>query len=297
MTPVVVSNPIVTIQDENGTKIIATETVRYEFKKRVYNSIKRNLWIAPFLCCFTIPIVCFMPYILAVKFELVHPIWPYVSDTGTHLPVANYFSQILDIIAIFGTIIAWARYKQIKFYLNERLIRRTVETKLEIDEITLRELHRINFVSLFVAILASIGTIIVGNFRAIESLTIHLIGALLLFNSMTIYMLLATRLCRRLWNFGMIESNPISLTIIAILNLIFMICCFLFSMIASLHYSSIFKFYDHQHRLNWSPEMDGYVWHCFGTVSEWANLLMSSPFYFSLSQRMRSFRDWDRVTF
>lgn len=41
-------------------------------------------------------------YIIAICLGHVEPVFPYISDTGTHVPESNIFAQALNMVAALG---------------------------------------------------------------------------------------------------------------------------------------------------------------------------------------------------
>ncbi|KAH7644073.1 DNA damage-regulated autophagy modulator protein 2 [Dermatophagoides farinae] len=265
------------------------------WKRRFYTRIKNNLWILGFLGSLSIPLLCGLSYALTWQKGHYHPIFPYVSDSASFLPAANYFSQLLDMIAIIFTITIWARYKQFKYYLT-RLLPNSTNKHIN-NPYKLRLLHQMNFYFLIFGLIAPFGLVLIGNFRIVENMTGHMFGVTVLFGFIPIIMLIQIYLIEQLYRCDRIESRAISLMIITSFNIISTFTSSLTALIAVLYHGSPFKYWDNNFRLYWSSDMDGYEWHLASTIAEWAAIISFAPLLFSTSQRLRLFQHWDQVSF
>ncbi|KAH9425013.1 DNA damage-regulated autophagy modulator protein [Dermatophagoides pteronyssinus] len=254
-----------------------------EWKKHFYSRIKNNLWLFGFLGSFFTTFICIMPYALTYQNGHYHPIFPYVSDSASFPPVASYFSQSLDMIAIIFAITVWARYKQIKYYLNNNSFTDSLNKN---NDQSSSSSYNLQLLYLFI-----------GNFRTVENMTGHLIGVTLIFSFIPIILLIQIYLIEQLYRYNQIETRAISLIIITIINIISTFISSLTALIAVLYHGTPFKYWDNNFRLYWSSEMDGYHWHLTSTVAEWIAIVSFAPILFSISKRIRSFKHWDQIQF
>lgn len=132
-------------------------------------------------------------YIICVYHGQVNPFLPYISDVGTQLPAAGYFSQILDTIGVIIMVIFYIRYRQIDYFLITVTISNVEQTNNDdnnmekqmtdgkmIDKKLLQRLHLRNIIALIASIVAGFCVISIGNFRASEYLTLHCISVLVM---------------------------------------------------------------------------------------------------------------------
>lgn len=133
----------------------------------------------------------FYRYYGAIKHEIVYPLFPYVSDTGSMTPMAPYFSLFLDLSGIIIIIVGWARYKTIKFYLNHIQPNDSTKKNMQTFEFYMKRLYKCNLTLLILCFLGAFGSMVIGNFRTTENMTGHLIGAFFLFFSLLIFMLIS----------------------------------------------------------------------------------------------------------
>lgn len=101
----------------------------------------------------------------------------------------------------------------------------------------------------------------------------------------------------KLYLYAGIESKPISMTIISLIYSISLFIVCLCAFVSIQHHGSIFKYWDNEFRLNWSPNDDGYQWHCTATINEWIAINSMAFFFFIMSRRLRKFQHWDNVCF
>nr|XP_027204887.1 DNA damage-regulated autophagy modulator protein 2-like [Dermatophagoides pteronyssinus] len=280
-----IDNDIVEEKHQNNDQIQSTVEQRQQQQqhlkkhRRLYAWIKSHLWIFPLLLSMVLFMLCIIPYILSINYNTVDPILPYISDTGGLAPGAIVFSQLLDFMAILIFISCWIRYKQIKFYLNENFMDKNLDH--------FNYLHRLNRHSFWLSIITSLAAIGVGNIRTTESLPLHMIMAISLFSTISIYCCYCTHLARILYREFNIESKPITMmfcTIITFIGFIITCTCELINR----YQVGNENFHNNEFRMHW-PETDkqSYYVHVTCTTFEWITVFSLAIFVLCIYRRFR----------
>ena len=74
-------------------------------KIKFYNFIQNYCWLFPFIGGVMIPPGIIGIYLSAIAHDHVHPIFPYLSEIGTHNPQAAMFCMALSVLAILGKLL------------------------------------------------------------------------------------------------------------------------------------------------------------------------------------------------
>ncbi|KAI2806879.1 hypothetical protein BLOT_008838 [Blomia tropicalis] len=76
------------------------DSIRCQLKVFTYHIIKKYLWLFPLIDGLLLLFLNVVFYVWAIPQDDVYPIFPYLSDIGSILPQAPFFSQFIDMIAI-----------------------------------------------------------------------------------------------------------------------------------------------------------------------------------------------------
>lgn len=248
------------------------------------------IWIIPIINGLMWPLNILIGYFIGIGYDLIDPSIPppYVSDIASIGRLfAGYFSFIGHILIILFIITIIYRYRQLKYYFNMAM---TKETNLNSEsQQTIQKLQQRNHQALIVAILATIGTLIWINFRSNQQFIIHSIGICWMYLTTSIYMFLMCFLCKKLYDYGQVESKPITMFISTILYVISSWTSVVFFIISAVQLPK-FKHILHQHlRLYWPHYIDGYLWHILANICSWIMIFAYTIFIWSIGQRMRRF--------
>ncbi|XP_046912848.2 DNA damage-regulated autophagy modulator protein 2 [Dermatophagoides farinae] len=266
----------------------------------------KYVWLLPILAGILIAAACLVPYIICVYHGQVNPFLPYISDAGTQLPAAGYFSQILDTIGVIIMVIFYIRYRQIDYFLITVTISNVEQTNNDdnnmekqmtdgkmIDKKLLQRLHLRNIIALIASIVAGFCVISIGNFRASEYLTLHCISVLVMVIAHSILVIENIIISYHLNRLYKIENRPTSLIIL--MNIAHLAAIMLaISSIMSWKQNRPFIM-DNESRFHWPPNTNGYWWHITSTVSEYIYFTDAMIMFFIFGRRFYQFHQWDRV--
>ncbi|KAH9493633.1 DNA damage-regulated autophagy modulator protein [Dermatophagoides farinae] len=258
-------------------------TIDNENPLEYFRKYFQYIWIFVFTLPLLLSIFFLLCYYITVKNGFVYPLFPYISDTGGHPPVACYFSMMIDIIALLVFIAGLFRYKQIEYYLSRE---KTATINAE-----RQWLINLNYYSLIATWISPIGLIMIGNFRETENIHPHMAGFLVFWLPITYYMFAAIKIIDHID----CESSAITIRLQSWLSLI-SISIFIISMpISGYQRGNIMANLNNEIRQHWSPDDDGYEWHIFGAICEWIGIITSLSFISSIGLRMRRFEYWQQI--
>ncbi|XP_027197652.2 uncharacterized protein LOC113791990 [Dermatophagoides pteronyssinus] len=281
--------------NENGQSVSVTiandgNNGSKQRKKQLYSSIKKYSWIFPLYSSISIVLMSVVPYITSTYYGYTDPIFPLVSDSAGYPPGASIFALLFIIEAIFATFTSWFRYKQVKYYLQS-------QSKDDQNVNFSKKLRSINWNLVTIMIFFTFGVIIFTTFRSTESIImalIHSFGAALAVMCLALYLLGTIYSCWYLYKVYNIESLPISLIVSSSIQLI-AITTFTLTFFAS-WYVSGFNFFDPYFRSKW-PDNETRTLFLVTSISETISLLLVSTVNLCLFNRMRKFKDWDKIRF
>nr|XP_027197485.1 uncharacterized protein LOC113791849 [Dermatophagoides pteronyssinus] len=259
-------------------------------KKQLYSSIKKYLWIFPLYSSISIVLIIVVPYTTSAYYGYTGPIYPLVSDSGGYPPGASILSLLFIFEAIFATLTSWFRYKQVKYYLQS-------QSKDDQNANFSKKLRSINWNLVTIMIFFTFGVIIFTTFRSTESIImslIHAFAAALAVMCLALYLLGTIYTCWYLYKVYNIESLPISLIVSTSIQLI-AITTFTMTFFMSIYLTGM-KFFDPNFRLKW-PDNETRTLYLVATISETISILLLSLLNLCLFNRMRKFKDWDKIRF
>lgn len=195
--------------------------------------------------------------------------WPYISDTGVHIPESCIFSQLLNIAATLIALTIAVRYKQVDQQCRDNLLP-DAERVLALNKF-----------SLFIGLASAAGLSIVANFQELQLFTVHMIGAFSAFGFGLIYCALQTRLSyymRPITRSGQTVARC-RLALTTVLATTFII-------------SSIFgpisiRYFHGTDTTNWKPTDGGYTYHVISSVCEWISALAIDFFILSFAHEFK----------
>nr|XP_046918408.1 DNA damage-regulated autophagy modulator protein 1-like [Dermatophagoides farinae] len=250
--------------------MLMTIKLHNQKKQWLYSSIKKHSWIFPLNCSIGTLLITIVPYILTVHYGYTNKkIFPLISDSGGYPPGANIFSSFLIICAIFSTLTAWFRYKQVKYYLQ-------LHWKDDQNMNELKYLRSINWTLVILMIFSSFGMLIAASFRFTDSATIaviHGIGATITFVCDLLYSIGTAYICWKLYHVYCLESKPISLIVFTIVKTI-TATIFALNFLIS-WYMAGNDFLDAKFRLKW-PDVNSRIFFLTATFSETILVLLIS---------------------
>lgn len=158
----------------------------------------------------------------------------------------------------------------------------------------LYKLYYINLYSLLSLYPASIGLMLIGNFRTSEIPALHLFGNALILG-IVFSVLFQICICRQLWSGFGIESEPTSMTVTLAFGLLFTLLTFIFTY-TSFFTAGLDNAFNFNFGLHWTRDKPGFVWHVLATTTEYLAVVVAIPFYFvCLFRRMKHFHQWEAV--
>ncbi|XP_015762933.1 PREDICTED: DNA damage-regulated autophagy modulator protein 2-like isoform X2 [Acropora digitifera] len=216
------------------------------------------------LCCFAL-IAFITSYILAVDENDVSALWPYISDAGAQAPQSCIFGQFLNFAAVIGFVVIFIRYKHVKDRSDPGMLL----------------VGRLNYWSLWVGGLSCLGMSMVANFQVINSLPVHMVGAVLVFGLGVVYFWMQAIVSHKM------TSQAISSTLSTVTRFVlsFLVTAF-FIITGILSERKRGGKYD----FKWTKKDPGYQVHLASTFSEW---LMSLCF---LVYFLTYFREFQKIT-
>lgn len=221
-------------------------------------------------------VTCFVAtYIMAVVFDDVTEVFPYISDTGGNAPESSVFTFLLSLSGYAAAILIYVRYKQILEYNKEDIYR----------------VLAMNKYSLYMGIISCLGVIVVSAFQDTDVITVHLIGAGMAFVGGLIYMGIASKISLRLRVPSRLAWTRILITTVCFIALILtLVNAYIANKeepsmedMEHKHPNCTVRPFPHYTRRPWpgywKPCMAGYVYHVVSAVSEWTMALSFLVFF------------------
>ncbi|KAJ7389639.1 photoreceptor cell maintenance [Desmophyllum pertusum] len=200
-------------------------------------------------------------YGMAVHNGDVNALWPYISDAGAKPPESCIFGQFLNIAAAIAFIAMYIHYKHVK----------------EFNVTDMPIILHLNYWSLWIGALTCLGLSMVANFQVVNSLAVHMTGAIMVFGLGMVYCWIQAIISHKMRHQAM--SSTLSSSIAA-------------GNASVAEYNkqypnrSNMSRYDHK----WKDTDKGYDAHLASTFSEW---IMSICF---LMYFLTFFREFQKIT-
>lgn len=196
-------------------------------------------------------------------------VFPYISDTGVHIPESCIFSQLLNIVSALVALTVAVRYKQVEQQCRDNMLP------------CANKVFALNKFALVSGLLSALGVSIVANFQELQLFTIHMIGAISAFGFGLIYCATQTRLSYFMC--PIVQSGLFLARYRLILTLI---------LAATFTISTVFgpisiKYFHGTDITNWHPEDGGYVYHVISSVCEWISALALDFYILSFAHEFK----------
>lgn len=206
-------------------------------------------------------------YIIAILRKDVFPLFPYISDTGTHPPESCIFGQFLNISAALGIATMYVRYKLVsQICIGEN-----------------RKLVYLNRAGLVVGILSSLGLSMVANFQETNVEVVHVTGAAMVLGFGVVYSFIQTALSYHMHpDYNGLKICRIRL-LISFIAFIAMVITIVSAIISRIQVN------DHVDKRKWKPEDEGFEAHIVSTISEWVTSVAFLLFFYTF------IRDFQKV--
>lgn len=211
-------------------------------------SLYRNLHYFPLGLFFLFPLTFLTTYCIAVFWDHVTPILPYISETGALSPESCIFTQMLNIGALLLGICAYIRYRHIVEF-----------SRLHPEQAPPQVLNRM---SGLLGFLTCIGMDIAANFQESRVSTFHFIGAFICFSAGTLYFCVQTIITSNMTPHACTECMMYLRVCLSALAFFFSIGT-IFPGVMSVKY---FRGKDYK---KWSADDGGFEWHLVSVISEW----------------------------
>lgn len=197
---------------------------------------------------------------ISVLLGHVEVAWPYISDTGVHVPESCIFSQLLNLASFLVALTIAVRYKQVEQQCRDNLIP------------SANKVFALNKWSFFAGLISACGLSIVANFQELQIFTVHMIGAFSAFGFGLLYCAIQTRLSY--YMFPIVQSGLFLARCRLFLTIVLAITYITSSVFGPISY----KYFHGTDTTNWRPEDGGYIYHVISSVCEWISA-MSIDFY------------------
>lgn len=189
--------------------------------------------------------------------------WPYISDTGVHIPESCIFSQLLNIASVLIALTIVIRYKQVEQQCCDNLTPNA------------NDIFKLNKVAMFLGLLSASGLSVVANFQELQLFTVHMIGAVSAFGFGLLYCIAQTRLTysmRTIMTSGLFLARcRLALTILLAITFF-----------SSIIFGPIsIKYFHGTDTTNWKPGDGGYIFHLISSICEWISALSIDFFILS----------------
>lgn len=252
-----------------------------------------KIYIYPIAIALLIPVLCFLPYLVAIHYEHVDPLLPYMSDAGTIAPEAGYLAQIMLIISLLFGIMSYLQFLQLNtiYTINDHLIQlkpSLLKNRTKINKFNKWTLYLSSYIVLIMTSIVS--------FRINEFPLLHPILCILLFLSIIAYLVLKTWMSFKLSpqvNTKLIAKIRLIITVLSIISFLIMIISGIWSLCVTENTTT-------QQRLKWKSSDSGYYQHIVSAFGQWIFVLLLSPFfatYFRETQRMKIHNGVLRIEF
>lgn len=189
--------------------------------------------------------------------------WPYISDTGVHIPESCIFSQLLNIASVLIAFTIVVRYKQVEQQCCDNLMPNA------------NDIFKLNKIAMFLGLLSAAGLSVVANFQELQLFTIHMIGAVSAFGFGLLYCMAQTRLT---YSMRTIMTSGLCLARCRLALTVLLAITFFSSIIFG---PISIRYFHGTDTTNWKPGDGGYIFHVISSVCEWISALSIDFFILS----------------
>ncbi|XP_068673578.1 DNA damage-regulated autophagy modulator protein 1-like isoform X1 [Montipora foliosa] len=214
------------------------------------------LQFLPVVLCLFALIAFITAYGLAVQEKDVSALWPYISDAGAQPPQSCIFGQLLNLAAVIGFAIIFVHYHHVR----------------ESNITGLPLIQSLNYWSLWIGGLSCLGMSIVANFQVVNSLAVHMVGAIMIFALGMVYCWMQAIVSYKMRSQATSSTlSSVTRFVLAFLVTVFLIITF------SAGTASVAAYTKHhknatgvsRYEIKWKETDDGYQAHLASTFSEW----------------------------
>ncbi|CAH8479050.1 unnamed protein product [Heterobilharzia americana] len=207
----------------------------------------------------------FISYIISASDHHISILFPYISDTGALPPESCVFGQLLNICSFLCLICVYSWY--------------LYECDVILAHVGPQSHIIFARVTCIIGCLSAIGMSIVANFQEATVLTVHLIGALMVFGFGTVFSALVTYSTRKYleYNYRLFILRGF----LTILSLLLHIGTFAFAALSGSLTSALPK--------KWDPTEKGYTFHALSAVCEWFLAVTFLLFFTSMIYELRNY--------
>lgn len=212
-------------------------------------------------------------YAIAVHENDVNALWPYISDAGARPPQSCIFGQFLNISAVIAFVAMYIHYKHV--------------TEFNITALPL--IQKLNYWSLWIGALSCLGLSVVANFQVVNSLPVHMIGALMIFGLGMVYCWIQAVISHKMRHQAMSSAlSCYTRFALSFLVTVFFIITLVAGNVSVAEYNkNAINGTKHTYDRRWKESDKGYQAHLASTFSEW---LMSICFLLYFLTFFREFR-------
>ncbi|KAB0801644.1 hypothetical protein PPYR_03830 [Photinus pyralis] len=238
---------------------------------------KLNHW--PILTFSWFVLTFIVSYVWALCNDHIYPLFPYISDTGALSPESCMFGQMMNIGAVMITVCHYTRYRQIRF-LND------VENSTFV--------HKLNKCGLYVGAVGCLGISMVGNFQESQFLTLHLVGAVMVFCCGSLVLCIQTAITFKLRSayikypeFGISNKVIYFRVFLTVWIHVLQTSTVVFSILAFLLYNNTAEMSFAKY-LHWSEEDGGYYFRLVATFSEYGVVLAYLSYLLTMGREFKA---------
>lgn len=208
-------------------------------------------------------------YMISILLGHCEVAFPYISDTGVHIPESCIFSQLLNIASMLIALTVVVRYKQVEQQCRDNMLA------------CANRVFALNKSAFIIGLLSTAGLSIVANFQELQLFTVHMIGAFSAFGFGLIYCAAQTRLSY--YMYPIVHSGLLLARCRLALTFVLAIT---FSISTVFGPISI-KYFHGTDTTNWRPNDGGYVFHVISSVSEWISAMSLDLFILSFAHEFK----------
>ncbi|XP_063912352.1 DNA damage-regulated autophagy modulator protein 2-like [Zophobas morio] len=205
--------------------------------------LRFHLHYWPILTAVWISLAFIICYLVAIFDQHVHPLFPYISDTGALPPESCIFGQMLNIAACLMFITMYIRFRTVQL----------------LEHVGFSKNYKFwNKFSNIFGFFSCLGISLVANFQETSEITVHFIGAFLAFAVGAVYCIIQAYLT---W----LSFSSKRLKLIRILLSLLLIPLYITTTVCS---ALSFKEFN-ENAFKWKHTDKGYTLHLFATFTEW----------------------------
>lgn len=195
--------------------------------------------------------------------------FPYISDTGVHIPESCIFSQLVNIASVLIALTIVIRYKQVEQQCRDNMLP------------CAEKVFALNKFALGAGLLSAVGISIVANFQELQLFTVHMIGAFSTFGFGMIYFAAQTRLSYYMQS--IVQSGLLLARCRLILTCILAVTFAISSVFGALS----IKYFHGTDLTKWHPKDGGYIYHVISSTCEWISVMSMDLYILSFAHEFK----------